>query len=98
MLFLDKFNETQNCYYYKASSRRKQYPNINTDESYHNATREINESKIQKNTINTTNIERYNDHELITEYKVNKNKQGTNIIEKFATINDKEINVIVEPS
>ena len=23
-MFLDKFNETQNCYYYKASSRRKQ--------------------------------------------------------------------------
>ena len=24
IMFLDKFNETQNCYYYKASSRRKQ--------------------------------------------------------------------------
>ena len=36
-------------------------------------------------------------NELITENKVN-NKQKTNIIEKFATINDdKEINVIVEP-
>ena len=77
----------------------KTYPSINTDESYHNAAKEIiNESKIQKNKINTTNIERYNDNELITENKVNKNKPETNIIEKFATINDdKEINVIVEP-
>ena len=34
----------------------KKYPSINTDESYHNATKEtINESRIQKN--NTTNIE-----------------------------------------
>ena len=46
----------------------KIYPSINTDESYHNTAKEtINESKIQKNKINTTNIERYNDNELITE-------------------------------
>ena len=35
---------------------------------------------------------------IITENKVNSNKQETNIIEEFATINDdKEINAIVEP-
>ena len=35
---------------------------------------------------------------IITENKGNTNKQETNIIEEFATINDdKEINVIVEP-
>ena len=71
----------------------KPYPNINTVESYHNSAKEtINESKIQENKINTTNIGRYNDNELITENKLNKNKQESNIIEKFATINE-----IVEP-
>ena len=75
------------------------YPSANTDESYHNAAKEtINEWKIQKNKINSINIERCNDNELITENKINKNKQKSNIIEKFATINDdKEINVIIEP-
>ena len=28
-MFLDKFNENQNCYYYKASSRRKQNSGMN---------------------------------------------------------------------
>ena len=66
----------------------KQYLSINTDESNRNATKEtINDTKIQNNKIKATNIERYNGNEVITENEVNKNKQETNIIEKFLIIN-----------